>query len=292
MTAAERLFCWKSPGFWTFPKYQPAVDLYLAWFGGHELGTYGSAHFVATHQELLDKTIAMLGVDGVGYALDGKKYDIGVTFTPYGHFGNENAPWPDFLEKTMSPYGLAPRQQILYGQIADNSNFDAFNVPNVNLDYLNFDEFQTRGSAYVHYASHWHDPYETVDVARQASETFLGIAKIALTAALETGRSPTDMRVTPRAERRALVVASHTESDTIAPAMLQDLGMALAWEGFDVDLLPYGQAITPADLENVGFIVLLPTLDYPGTNFKTWSQAEFDLLTAYVAQGGIPSCDQ
>jgi len=41
-------------------KIQPAVDLYLVWFGGHELMTYGSAHFVSTHQELLDRTLAML----------------------------------------------------------------------------------------------------------------------------------------------------------------------------------------------------------------------------------------
>lgn len=268
-------------------QLQPAVDLYLVWFGGHELMTYGSAHFVATHQELLDRTLAMMGIDGVGYALDGKQYKIGASFTPYGHFGSELAPWPDFLIKIMQSYELSPRKQIEYGMIADNSNFDAFNVPNLSLDYFSVEDFNMRGSAYIHYASHWHDPYETVDVARQASETFMGMAKIALAAALETGRLPGDLRVTPLPQRRALFVASHTEMDTIASGMLRDLGMALAWEGFDVDLIPYAQAIKQADLENVGIVVLLPTVDYPGPNFETWSEAEFALLTEYVKQGGF-----
>jgi len=144
-----------------------------------------------------------------------------------------------------------------------------------------------RGSGYIHYASHWHDPYETVAVAREIPALFLNAAKIVLSAALETGRTPADLRVTPRPERRALFVATHTESATIPCGMLRDLGMALAWEGFDIDLLPYGQVITPADLENVSLILLLPSLDFPGPNSETWSKAEFALLTQYVEQGGF-----
>ena len=268
-------------------QVQPAVDLYLVWFGGHELMTYGSAHFVSTHQELLDRTLGMMGIDGVGHALDGKLSELTMSFTPYGQFGVERSPWQDFFVQAMAPYGLSPKEHIVYGPVADNSNFDAFNVPNFNLYNLDSRDWQTKGSAYIHYASHWHDPYETVEVAREVSDLFVGVTKIALTAALETGRTQTDLRVTPRPDRRALFIASHTESDTIAPGMFQNLGMALAWEGFDVDLIPYGHAITSADLENVGIIVMLPTLDYPGPNFETWSKAEFDLLTEYVAQGGF-----
>lgn len=266
---------------------QPAVDLYLVWFGGHELQTYGSAHFVSTHQELLDQTIAMLGIDGAGYALNGKTYEIGLSYTSYNPDDREHAPWPDFIRETMADSGFSLRKQGHSGSIADNSNFDAFNVPSINLDYLSYNEFQTRGSAYIHYASHWHDPYETIDLARTSSATLLQMNQVALAVALETGRTPIDFRITPRPERRALFVATHTESATVAPGMLRELGMALALEGFDVDLLPYGQPLTPEDLENVGLIVLLPTLDYPGPNFEAWSQAEFDLLTDYVAQGGF-----
>lgn len=268
-------------------RIRPAVDLYLVWLGGHELGTYGSAYFAATHQELLDRTMAMMGIDGVGYAFDGRTYAIGASYTPYRQDGEDSAPWPDFLAQAVQPYGVTLRKQTHTGLVADNSNFDAFNVPNFNLDYLDFDNFQIRGGPYIHYASHWHDPYETVDVARAASDTFVKMARVALAAALETGRMPLDLRVTRRPEQRALFVASHTEPATIAPAMLQDLGMALSWEGFDVDLIPYGQALTPSDLENVGIVVLLPTLDYPGPNFETWSAEELSHLSEYVNQGGF-----
>lgn len=120
---------------------RPAVDLYLVWLGGHELGTYGSAYFAATHQDLLDRTLAMMGIDGVGYAFDDRTYAIGASYTPYRQFGQEDAPWPDFLAQAVQPNGVTLRKQTHTGQVADNSNFDAFNVPNFNLDYLDFDNF-------------------------------------------------------------------------------------------------------------------------------------------------------
>jgi hypothetical protein len=266
---------------------QPPVDLYLVWFGGHELMTYGSAHFVSTHQELLDRTIGMMGIDGVGHGMEEKISEITMSFTPYGQYGEKRTPWQDFFVQTMAPYDLSPEKHIVYGLVADNSNFDAFNVPNFNLYNLDSQDWQTHSSAYIHYASHWHDPYETVDIAREVSDVFVGMTKIALTAALEIGRIQTDYKITPNSEQRALFIASHTESDTIAPSMLQNLGMALAWEGFDVDLIPYGQILTADDLKNVSIIVLLPTYDYPGPNLETWSNSEFDLLTDFVADGGF-----
>ena len=69
--------------------------------------------------------------------------------------------------------------------------------------------------------------------------------------------------------------------------MLRDLGMALAWEGFDVDLIPYGQTLSQADLENARVVFLLPTMDFPGPHNETWSDAELALLENYVAQGGF-----
>lgn len=113
------------------------------------------------------------------------------------------------------------------------------------------------------------------------------MTKIALAAALETGRSEQNLRVSPLPEKRALFVASHTETVTMATAMFRDFGMALAWEGFDVDLIPYGQALTQADLDNAGLVVLLPTLDYPGQHNEEWSEAELALLESYVGAGGF-----
>jgi len=113
------------------------------------------------------------------------------------------------------------------------------------------------------------------------------ITKIALAAVLETGRLQPDLRVPPTSEERALIVASHTEPASMVTTVTRELGMALAWEGFDVDLIPYGQALTQSDLENVGFIILLPTLDYPGPHEESWTEAELALLDTYVAEGGF-----
>jgi hypothetical protein len=36
-------------------QIQPATDVYLVWYGSEETGLYGSAYFVMTHQEVLDR---------------------------------------------------------------------------------------------------------------------------------------------------------------------------------------------------------------------------------------------
>jgi hypothetical protein len=79
----------------------------------------------------------------------------------------------------------------------------------------------------------------------------------------------------------------------MAPTALVDLGMALAWEGFDVDTIPYGQAVTAADLLGSDLVLVLPVLDYPspdgdpGLYDVGWSAEEIAVLEAYVAEGGL-----
>jgi hypothetical protein len=267
-------------------QIQPPVDVYLAWFGGHEIGTYGSAYFTSTHQELLDRTLAEVQMDGLGHPLEGKASRITMMSTNYARFGDESQPLPDFLSKAAAARGLSLDRLVEYGLIADNSNFDAFNVPNVYLGYLNARDWSMKGSEYFHYANHWHDPYETVDLVRTVGDTFVEMTKVMLSAALEIGRLRPDLRVTPAIQRRALIVASHTESVSMTTAMQRDLGMALAWEGFDVDLIPYRQAISPSDLGNAGIVILAPTLDYPG-NSEKWSENELAVLRDYVGGGGL-----
>jgi hypothetical protein len=268
-------------------QVRPAMDLYLAWFGGHELGGYGSAHFVSTHQELLDRSMAMLQMDCLGHPQDGRKASISVTSTSYDRFGDGRLLWSDFLTRLAASQGILLDQEVEYGLLADNSNFDAFNVPEVDLIFYDFNELEIKGNSYIHYSMHWHDPYDTVALAREVGDVLVDMTKTALAAALETGRSEQTLRVPPLPERRALLVSSHTETVTIGTSMFRDLGMALAWEGFDVDLIPYGQALSQADLENVGVIILLPTLDYPGRHNETWSEAELALLENYVSTGGF-----
>jgi hypothetical protein len=79
----------------------------------------------------------------------------------------------------------------------------------------------------------------------------------------------------------------------MAPTALVDLGMALAWEGFDVDTIPYGQAVTANELQGSDLVVVLPVLDYPspdgdpGLYDVGWSAEEIAALEAYVAEGGF-----
>jgi len=101
------------------------------------------------------------------------------------------------------------------------------------------------------------------------------------------------VRVSPRPDRRALFVGSHTEALHMSPVAFTELGMAWAMEGFDVDLIPYGQPVTSGDLEDADLVVVLPVLDYPTSESgldqydEAWTQEEVDALEGYVAKGGF-----
>jgi hypothetical protein len=272
-------------------QVQPAVDLYLVWFGSEELGLYGSYHFVSTHQELLDRTLAMLQIDCLTRPLDGIDAYLNLVTWSYGRLGDDHLTWPDYLAQTVDRQGVGTYAVNHYGIESDNTAFNGFDVPNANLIYMNYPEMEGLGG--VHYAGHLHDPYDTVELAREVGDVLEQMARVALAAALETGREDPDLHVTPRPDRRALFVASHTESVHMSPTTFTDLGMALAWEGFDVDLIPYGQAVTPADLEDTDLVVVLPVVDYPSPDGdpdlydEAWSEEETAALEAYVAGGGL-----
>jgi hypothetical protein len=272
-------------------QFQPATDLYLVWFGSEELGLYGSYHFVSTHQELLDRTLAMLQIDCLLRPLDGIEGYLNLVTWPYGRLGDDRLTWPDYLVQAVDQRGVWAYPVDYYGIESDNTAFSGFDVPNANLIYMNYPEMEPLGG--VHYAGHMHDPYDTVELARDVSDALEQMARLALTAALDTGREDPDLRVAPRPDRRALFVASHTESVHIAPTTFTDLGMTLAWEGFDVDMVPYGQPVTSADLEETDLVVVLPVVDYPSPEGdpdlydEAWGQEEIAALEAYVAGGGL-----
>ena len=79
----------------------------------------------------------------------------------------------------------------------------------------------------------------------------------------------------------------------MTPTTLVDLDRALAWEGFDVDVIPYGQAVTPDELADADLVVVLPVIDYPGPGGdltlydEAWSDQEIESLLTYVEQGGL-----
>ncbi len=212
---------------------EPPVDIYLAWFGSEELGVYGSSYFVSTHQELLDHTLAMVQMDGLGSPLDGINCQITMTLASYDRFGDNRLLLPDFLSSAIASQGITINRYIDHGLESDNNNFEAFDVPNINLMYVNTNIIHNEVPS-VHYYVHWHDPYDDLERARAVGPAFVDMTKVMLAAALEIGNIQPNLHVTPTPNRHALIVASHTESFGITS--LRELGTALSWEGFDVDL--------------------------------------------------------
>lgn len=272
-------------------RLQPSTDLYLVWFGSEELGIYGSGHFALTHQDLLDRTAAMLQVDMLSRPVEGIDPYLNLVTWSYGRHGNDQLPWPEYLTQKSDQLGVTTRPIDRYAIESDNSAFAGFDVPNANLIYIDEPAMLRLGSS-IHYASHIHDPYDTVALARESGEVLKQMAQVALAAALETGGDDPDLRVTPRPDRRALFVASHTEPVQVGPSGFIELALALGWAGFDVDVIPYGQALTPADLANTDLVVALPVMDYPSAEGEVnlydeaWKPAEIDALEDYVASGG------
>ena len=112
------------------------------------------------------------------------------------------------------------------------------------------------GSAYLHYATHLHDPYETVNLVADVGDVLVDMTKTALATALQIGQDRPELRVTAPPDKRAVLLANHTQPPDIATTFLIEMGMALAWQGFDVDLVPFGGIITPESLENASLIAI------------------------------------
>jgi len=98
--------------------------------------------------------------------------------------------------------------------------------------------------------------------------------------------------VTPAPTRRAVLVGSHTEPEAMSPYAMTEFGMAMAWAGFDVDLVPYGHRVTETDVEGADLVIVLPVLDYPNpwgdenAYDERWRAGELDVLESYVDGGG------
>lgn len=266
----------------------PPVDLYLAWFGSHERGLYGSTNFTANAGELLDRTIAMLQMDCLGHPLQGIVNQIWLETWSYSRQGDPSIPWPVYVQELASDQGIGTEVADLPYLVSDNSSFAGYDVPNINMIFMNPYEGEE-----VHFANHLHDPYDDMPLARLEGQAFEEMATILVSAAVNTAVDDPDLRVTPNATRRALFVGSHTEGIHMSPAGLTQFGMTLAWEGFDVDMVPYGRAVTSADLGNTDLVVALPVHDYPTPEIDTtlydeeWTEEEIDALEDFVLAGGV-----
>jgi hypothetical protein len=265
-------------------QIQPAVDVYLVWFGSEEIGLIGAQYFVSTHQELLDQTLASLGIDCL--------YNFGPEYThsvmlatwPYERFGNSELTLPDRLAQIVDAYDVPAVTVSSPWPASDNYVFSGFDVPQAGLLY--------RVGIEVEAPSRIHTPYDTMEIARQVGDGFEEMAIVALSFVLDVERYAQDLRVTPEADRRALFVASHTESPLLTPTLMIEFGMTLAWEGFDVDMVPYGHPVTAADLEDTDLVIVLPVYDYPTSDIdpsydEAWMESEIEALVDYVDAGGM-----
>ena len=271
-------------------RIQPSVDLILAWFGSEELGAYGSAHFAATHQELLDRTLGMLQIDCLTRPLDGIPAELTLTTWSYGRQGDRSIPWPDYVSSLTGRWEVETKPQNEYAVESDNGTFAGFGVPNANLIYKSgaMGRFGP-----IHYAAQIHDPYDTVERAREVGDVLEGMARVALAVALETSAEDAPPRVAPEPDLRALFVASHTEAPMMTPIGLTDLGQTLALAGFDVDVVPYGRTVTAADLEGAALVFVPAVVDFPSQRGdlsvydEAWSEGEIQAIEDYVARGGL-----
>jgi Zn-dependent M28 family amino/carboxypeptidase len=174
-------------------QVQPPTDLFLAWFGSEELSLYGSFQFAATHQELLDRTRAMLQVDCLSRPLDGIDAELRLVTWPYGRLGDDRMLWPEAVAQLAAGQGVEAVPYAAYYPYSDNSPFGNFAVPNADLIY----EPVVDPDASIHAAGTLHDPYDTIDLAREMGDVLEQMARVALTAALDAAQEDTTLRVTP-----------------------------------------------------------------------------------------------
>lgn len=272
-------------------QIQPPTDLVLAWFGSEELGLYGSQFFANSHQELLDRTTAVLQIDDLTRPLDGIQAQNYLVTWSYGRFTDDPMPWSQSLAALGADLGIPVRLLNEFSGYSDNLSFSGYDVPNADLIYMNPEQMDAVGGVWV--GGQIHNPYDTLDLAREMSVPFTEMAQLALAAVLQPPASDQDLRIPPNPTQRAVIVASHTEINHLTPSNMTDLGMTLAVSGFDVDLVPFGQPVAAADLAGAKLVFAFPVIDYENTaagligGDRGWSEAEINVLEEYVNSGGL-----
>ncbi len=261
--------------------FQPPADIYLVWFGSEELGFFGSQHFVNTHQELLDRALAAFLMDGFTADEDGPAI-LAMQECSFARLGDTRIPFAEYLEEKGALF------QIMFEFVVDSPVFASDDgpfygfVPQVRFAF---------GSSRMGMA--FHGPYDTIDLLDDEAEVMENSLVMSLIAAIATPQDAPDMRVAPDPGGRALILATHTEALHMTPPMMLNLVQALTWQGFDVDVMPYGQMPTPEDLAGADLVLALPVFDYAAAdNYlaqsdEGWLEDEIDMLEDYVGRGGF-----
>jgi hypothetical protein len=221
----------------------------------------------------------MLGIDCLSYPLEGSTQFLRM----YAYQGEGSLAWPEVLLEAASSQGIEidPVYEVAP---SDSSAFTGFGVSNGDLIY---EDRQGK-------LGHIHDPYDTLELAQQMGSVLEQMAQVALLAALNTAEQAAALPPDPVPEHRALFVASHTEPISMTPALiLAGSGATLAGNGYDVDMIPHGQLLSPSDLEGADLVIALPVVDYAlpdesmATYDEAWNEAEIATLQDYVAEGGL-----
>ena len=266
---------------------RPPVDTVFAWFGSHERGLYGSSVFANANSPLLRRSVAMVQLDCLTHPLDGMRGAWVSEAQSYRAFGDARVPLPNALAGLAARVGVSVSPWELSGAASDNSSFDGFDVPSANTILL--DASMTE----VHVDGHLHDPYDDLPLAELHREDLADLARIALTAVTELPRGAGTLRTTPSKTARAVFVASHTEAVHMTLAQQAALGQALAWEGWEVEVVLYGTPVTREALAGAGLVVVLPVFDYPSPAAgpapydEAFSVEEAAALGDYARAGGL-----
>jgi len=271
--------------------YQPGVTTYLVWFGSEELFLYGSQTFAARHQELLDKAIAMIQVDCLTRPLDGLTGVIAFSYWSYGEYGDPFYPLATFLKEQASALGISAWAYEEPSASSDNSSFQGFGVPNINIIRWVVEEESAGG---IHSAGVIHSPYDDMERAREGQEALFQMAEIAMRSLVSLGEERPDLRPTQKKVGRVVFVGTHTEVTGMTPAALTSFAMALEYMGVDVDLIPYGATFAASDLSDADMVIVLPSIDYPSEAAGSidwydveWKGEEIEILRQYVEEGGL-----
>lgn len=272
--------------------YQPPVDIVLVWMGGHEIGLFGSVNFVATHQDLIDRAIGVLSVDGLADPFNDLETRLSVAGWRFRGAQDTETTWDEILVGLANERSIELLTQNSTGPIvSDNSSFNPYNVPNANLGNWSLLDLGNYGD--VHYSTHLHSPYDTIERARDNAVAFENMAHIALSTAINLDDESSYIRHAPEPDKRVVIIATHTESLYTSIGTLHNFAMSLAVFGYDVDLIPYGQNFTSDDLTDADMVIVMPPHDYPAQDTQVdqydveWTSEQADIIEGYVNDGGF-----
>ena len=268
-------------------EVQPAIDIYVVWFGAEDIGFYGSAYFVTTHEALLDQTVAMFSVDSLTAPLDGVPAQIDLVTWSYINFDIYQTPWSTLVNETARENDIRVRNRSIPTIVSSNGSFNAFGIPNFNIIYQDLLQMTVAGG--IEYAGNLHSPYDTLTLVETQAEAWVDMVRTALSAVLAGMHTAERLAPTSESTDRIVFVGTHLEATNMISTGVAEWGMSLAALGFDVDVIPYGQTMTAKDLAGATGVFLFPAYDYAEDDSYDvgWTTEESDIIEAYVNDGGF-----